>query len=107
MVKLLTLPDQAIIDGFKGTIDFYVHMGVPCCRKWPRKAHYIRSAAETETQIIFAAGVALWPQLSPEIQQAYNDMAVGTTVTGRDMFMRGYISGTLLYYQPVDALEEP
>ena len=36
MAKLIALPHQAIIDGFKGTIDFYVWKGLSVARKWPR-----------------------------------------------------------------------
>lgn len=93
MVKLASLPEAAIIDGFKGTIDFYVHDGVPCARRWPRSPSAPRAPAVQAYMQIFKDGVALWPTLSPAVQQAYNDMAVGTKMTARDLFMTGYISG--------------
>jgi len=35
LAKLAALPNATIIAGFKGKIDFYVHKGIPCARRWP------------------------------------------------------------------------
>lgn len=102
MAKIKKLPSAAIIDGFRKVIDYYVYMGVPCARKWPKSPGH-RRTPEVEAQwAIFKEAVALWDQISPEVRQAYEEMAVTTNLTARDMFIRGYISGTLRYYVPPD-----
>lgn len=107
MAKLLVLPEQAIISGFKGVIDFYVNYqscdrevagkGIPCARRWPRSPGHKRSAAVMEQWAAFSEASRYWSQLTPEIQSAYNKMASGTGISGRDMFTRSYISGLYRY----------
>lgn len=97
MAKLTALPEEAIISGFKGTLDYYLTMGIPVCRAWPRSPGK-RRAAEVEAQWpVFASAARLWPTLSPEIQAAYNTMASGSTLTGRDMATKMYINASFVY----------
>lgn len=35
MVKLAYIPSQAVIDGFRGVVDFACQLGIPYARKWP------------------------------------------------------------------------
>jgi len=107
MAKLIALPEQAIISGFKGVIDFYVNYqscnrevageGIPCARKWPRSPGHKRAPAVMAQWSAFSESAKYWSQLSPEIQAPYNKMAESTGLTGRDMFTRGYISGLYRY----------
>lgn len=86
MARVDKLPERAIIDGFKGVIDFYDHRGIACVRKWPtyrpRKPH----AAEAANQQLFALAVQTWPTLSASVKTAWADMAAASTFTGRDAF---------------------
>ena len=100
------MPGQAIIDGFRGTIDFHVYMGVPCFRRWPKSPGRLRTPAVMEQWAPFSIATQLWHQVSPQVKEAYAEMAKETNLTARDMFMRGYLSGTLRYYAPVDELSE-
>lgn len=95
-----------VIHGFRGVLDFYYHMGLPCVRSWPRKPMMGRNPNVTAQWPAWRQANILWRELPPHIKQAYADMAQGTSYTDRDMFFRGYVSGTLRYYEPVDALEE-
>ena len=95
-----------VISGFRGVIDFYYYMGLPCARSWPRKPKGARSAPVMAQWPVFKRAAELFNQLSPEVRYAYEQMAVGTNLTVKDIFFRGYISGTLRYYIPVDELEE-
>lgn len=95
-----------VISGFKGVIDFYYYMGIPCARTWPRKPKAARSPEVQAQWPVFKQAAELFDQISPEIRQAYEQMAVGTNLTAKDIFFRGYISGTLRYFIPVDELEE-
>ncbi|GAI21985.1 unnamed protein product, partial [marine sediment metagenome] len=49
MAVITKMPGMAIVNGFKGTLDFYVHCGTNCVRKWPRSPGHSR-APEVEAQ---------------------------------------------------------
>ena len=106
MAKIKAMVALKVIHGFKGVIDFYFYMGIPCARAWPKKPSQLRNANVQAQWPVFRQAAELFDQLSPEVRQAYFQMAVGTNLTAKDMFFRGYISGTLRYYIPVDELEE-
>lgn len=100
MVKLAGMPAQDIIDGFKGSIDFYVFMGIPVARKWPTSPGKIRSPAVMSQWPIFSYASREWKNLSPFVQAAYTKLATNSGLTGRDMFMRSYIQGLYRYPTP-------
>jgi len=97
VVKLLTLPDQAVIDGFKGKIDFYVHQGVQCVRRWPRYTPRIPSVAEAEAQQVFATAVNAWSALPKHIRAEYKRWSSASSLSSRDLFIKGYIGGLYRY----------
>lgn len=106
MAIITKMPAMAIIDGFRHVLDFYVHCGLNCVRKWPKSPGH-RRTPEVEAQwAVFKKAVALWAQIPDSVRQAYEEMAVTTNMTARDMFTRGYISGNLRYYYPVDEISE-
>jgi len=106
MALIKEMVGKKVIDGFKGVIDYYYYMGVPCARAWPKSPGKLRSQNVMSQWPIFTSAAKLWRDISPEIRQAYFQMAVGTNLTAKDIFFRGYISGTLRYYVPVGELEE-
>lgn len=106
MAKIGKMPGLKVIHGFRGVLDFYNYMGIACVRSWPRKPTGARAPEVMAQWPIWRLANELWRQLPENIRQAYFDMAVSTSYTGRDMFFRGYVSGTLRYYEPVDELEE-
>lgn len=89
---------QAVIDGFKGKIDFYVYMGVPCFRRWPKSPGHIRSPAVMAGWAPFTSASQLWNELSDYVRRQYEIMAGDSGLSGRDMFMRSYLKG--LYRAP-------
>lgn len=93
MAIIKALPAMHIIDGFKGKLDFYVCRGIPCVRKWPKKITSERSPAVQSSWPLFTEASKLWNTLSDAVRESYNSMASGTGLTGRDMFMRSYLSG--------------
>lgn len=97
MAKLAVLPHQAIIDGFKGKIDFYLWRGIPCARKWPRSPGHLRAQAVMAQWADFSYVASAWNLLSEEIQEAYRALAVGSGLSGRDLFTRSYLSGLYQY----------
>lgn len=97
MAILTALPHQAIIDGFKGKIDFYLWRGIPCARKWPRSPGHLRAQAVMEQWTDFAYAASAWNLLSEEIQEAYRALAVGSGLSGRDLFTRSYLTGLYRY----------
>jgi len=94
VAKIKALPGMEIIDGFKGTIDFYVHRGQPCARMWPRSPGRNRAPAVQAQWPAFAFPSYYWKYLSAEVKEAWNTMANGHSVTGKDLFTRAYINGT-------------
>lgn len=106
MAKIKEMVGLKVISGFRGVIDFYYYMGIPCARKWPKKPRVPRSPGVQESIAVFKQATQNLSLISPEVREAYEQMAVGTNLTWKDLYYRGYISGTLRYYIPVDELEE-
>jgi len=97
MVKLAVMPSLAIIDGFKGKIDFYEYMGIPVARKWPRSPGHKRAPAVEAQWAAFSYVAGAWSLLSDEVQEAYRALAVGSGLSGRDLFSRSYLKGLYRY----------
>lgn len=93
MAKLTEIPSQAIIDGYKGKVDFYLWNGVPCARKWPRSPGHSRAPTVQATWPAFSYIASQWNTLSDDIRERYNSMASGTGLNGRDVFTRSYLTG--------------
>lgn len=90
MAVLTSFVGREIINGFKGTIDFYLHNGVQCARAWPRSQGRSQTAKSVAQQPAFAYASRLWRQTSLFVQTAYNDMAPASALDGRDWQMKGY-----------------
>ena len=97
MGKLGAMPAQHIISSFKGVVDFYNYLGIPCFRQWPKSPGNRRSPAVEAQWASFAKSSWLWNELGDEVREAYNSMASGTGLSGRDMFTRSYIKGLFTY----------
>lgn len=97
MAKISAMPSKEIISGFKGTIDFYSWKGIPVARKWPVHRPRDRSQEERDTQVLFAFVVRGWNDLSPIVKEAWNRMAVGFPLTGRDLYTRETIHPDLIH----------
>ena len=107
MAKLTALPHQAIIDGFKGKVDFYIYHptcepesrghGIPVARKWPRSPGHLRAQAVMEQWADFSYAAGAWSLLSEEIQEAYKRLSIGSGLSGRDLFTRSYLTGLYRY----------
>ncbi len=91
---------EGVIDGFRGTIDFYFYMGVPCFRMWPRSPGKKRAPAVMATWSAFAYSAQEWNNLSPTLRDAYNKMAGDSGLSGRDVFSRAYLKGIYRNPQP-------
>ena len=87
------MPEQSIIDGFKGKIDFYLYMGIPVARRWPRSPGHNRAPAVQAQWVAFAEAARLWSTLAPEVKAAWEELAADSDLTAKDWFTRGYISG--------------
>ncbi len=95
MAKLTALPEQAIISGFKGTIDFYLWRGIPCARKWPRSPGHRRAPAVEAQWAAWTIATRLWNELDQYVQAAYVATAASTNLSGRDLAEKAYLSGYL------------
>ncbi len=92
MAKLTAMPEQSIIDGFKGTVDYYVWNGIPCARKWPSSPGHRRAPLVEAAWPAFAFAGSYWNNLAPEVKASWNAMADGFPLTGRDMFTKSFLS---------------
>lgn len=93
MARLTKLPSKAIVNKFKGTIDFYYWKGMPCARSWPRWPPRVPTAPELANQELFAYAMRQSKLLLPVIRQAYLDLCYGTPYRWQDLFCMGYICG--------------
>jgi len=92
MAKIDKLPGLEVISGFKGSVDFYEYMGIAVARKWPRSPGHNRAPAVQAQWAAFTQANQLWASLSIAVKAAYNQMAVSTNLTGKDIFVKSYIS---------------
>lgn len=93
MTVLTALPSQAIINGFKGTVDFYLWKGVACARKWPRWRRRTATPEEAANQDAFRYINQVAGSLDPYIIAQYQAMAAGTPFTWKDLLVRAYMKG--------------
>lgn len=92
MAKIGALPSKDIISGFYGTLDYYVRDGVAIVRRWPRRRLPEFTPQEKAQWPVFTDAAKLWNTLDPSVQAAYNTMASGSTMSGRDMMTKMYIN---------------
>jgi hypothetical protein len=97
VAKIGALPSKAIISGFYGVIDYYVRDGQAIVRKWPRRHAPVSAPLQMAQWPIFAASTRLWTALSAEQQQLYNEMASGSTLSGRDLASKLYLNAKFIY----------
>lgn len=93
MAKIAKMPNEAIISGFKGVVDFYFYMGIPCARAWPRAPAGPRAPGVIAAQIPFTEAIHLWGQASQTVRDAYRLAASATSYSGYELFIQGYIKG--------------
>ncbi|KKM95051.1 hypothetical protein LCGC14_1192160 [marine sediment metagenome] len=93
MVKLGALPNRDIIDGFKGTVDFYMYKDTAVARKWPSWTKREPHPDEKVNQNAFAYINRVAGSLPAYIQDQYRAMAVGTPFTWKDLLVRSYMKG--------------
>lgn len=93
MVRLGALPNQAIIGGFKGKIDFYLWKGIPCARRWPRWRKRKASPAEAAAQEAFAYINQMAAFIPTFIRAQYVRQVTGTPFSWKDLLVKAYISG--------------
>lgn len=100
MAKLPELPSVAIISGMKGLIDYYVYLGIPVARSWPRSPGKHRAPAVELQWPAFRYAAREWSNLSADVQLAYKELAESSGLNGRDLQIRGYLSGLYRYETP-------
>ena len=67
MTRLEQLPEDSIIKGLKGTVDFYYWKGIPVARQWPRKANYTPSPQEQTSRQNFGDNLTALSSLPEEM----------------------------------------
>ena len=95
MAILSSLPALSVIDGMKGVVDYYVWMGIPVARSWPRSPGHHRTPPVEAQWPAWTYSSRLWTKMSPHVQEAWRLSAHGTNLSGRDLAMKAYITGYL------------
>ncbi|MBA7710745.1 hypothetical protein ES703_119691 [subsurface metagenome] len=98
MAILTAMPDEHIIAGFHGVIDFFYWKGIPLCKKWPRPPTGPRAPSVAIRYEPFAYIMKVSKELPPYLRQNYEAMAQGTGLRWQDYLVRSYMSG--ISYNP-------
>lgn len=93
MARLTVMPQQAIIDGLAGKIDFYMYKGQAVARKWPYWKTRTPTLTEKAAQERFAYVNQVAKTLPQFVIEQYQRMAQGTPFSWKDLLVRSYISG--------------
>jgi len=91
MAKITGIPAMAIVSGFKGVLDFFVHDGIACVRRWPRPPTLKRSAAVQAQWPAWRYATTTWINVSKYVQDAYRATATIASLTGRDLYVKAFI----------------
>jgi len=95
MAVLASIPSQAVIDGLRGSIDFYERLGTVCARSWPRWKIKTRAPAVVEQQVIFTYASQVPQTLPAKVIETWQYLASQSNMTWRDWLIRAYVGGTL------------
>lgn len=90
MAVLERLPEQSIIDGLRGALDFYVYRGIPCVRSWPRNKHAGFTPGALINQPRLARSARLKPFLSASLAVASERYRLGSPFTNGDVHTAAY-----------------
>ena len=99
-MKLDAMPPSGVIDGFRGTLDFYIYhpnpldpRGIAVCRSWPTYNADRYPESSKVMQPFFSYINKMYRFLPPEIVTGYESMSGGTSLTPRDYAVRCYLAG--------------
>jgi len=95
MAVLASLPSGAVIDGHRGKIDYYLWLGLPCVRRWPRWKLPERSPAVKAQTLAFTYVNNLQKELPAHVVETWREMASQSNLTWKDWLLRAYLGGTL------------
>ena len=90
MAKLLQLPEAAIIDGFRGVLDFYVWKGIPCVRSWPQNKASGFTPGALLNQPILARSARLKRFISPSLKVGLDRYRSGGNYVWADVHTAAY-----------------
>lgn len=96
MAKLTAMPQQAIVSGFYGTIDFYVYMGIACARMWPKDRTVPYTPQEQQQWPIFATATRVWTLVDSETRESLEAMTPAASLSARDLATKLYLNGTTI-----------
>lgn len=102
MTVINALPAMSIIDGFRGTLDFYVlcrggAAKTAVVRKWPVTPRSSMTSGTIRAQGPFAAAAIAITKVDQETKDLYSEMAGNTSYTWKDVAMSLYINSSKIY----------
>lgn len=84
MAKLNRMPDMATIIASRGRVDYYLWMGIPVARSWPRKSSQPLTARVEASTLRFNWAAKTTSAIDPWVVEAYKAFTKGTGVTWVD-----------------------
>ncbi len=90
MARLDRLPETAIIDGFRGVLDFYVDNGVPVVRSWPKKGRPGADTGSIAYQGRFARVNRWKPLITDPLKVAFDRYRTGGDFLWGDVMVSSY-----------------
>lgn len=80
------LPDSGTIMASRGRVDYYLWMGIPVARSWPRKSTQPRQGGEVASSNAFTVAAVATGALGSAPVEALKAVHEGTGVTWVDHF---------------------
>lgn len=87
MTRLLALPEDSIIKGLKGSVDFYYWKGIPVARAWPRKSTYTPSTQEQASRSQFGENLTALSSIPAEMVYGVPEALTNNGWTWRDAWV--------------------
>lgn len=102
MAIIPQLPAMHIIDGMRGTLDFYVlcrhgAAKTACVRKWPVMKKANMTEGSIAAQLPFAEAARAVAMVDQDVQKLYAEMAEGTGWTWKDVAMSLFLNPVNIY----------
>lgn len=87
MARLNHMPNESVVQGLKGSLDFYYWFGMPVVRKWPRVGKYTPSAQELQARENFRDNIKALGAMPAEAITSVPPFLLNNGWTWRDAWM--------------------
>lgn len=92
MALISEMPSEAVIGRLRGVLDYYKWCNLNIVRTWPRSPGRNRSIPCALAGQQFSYINKENSELTPELQDLYEDLAFATAMTAKDWLVRLYVN---------------